>query len=251
MLERIEDLPTEVIGLRVKGKLTKADYDDVMRPTLDRSNTEGKRIKLLVQFGPEFDGFTAAAAWEDTRLTLQYLRSLERCAVVSDVDWIGKALKYFAGLSPTPVKAFSNAQLQGAVDWLVKPESRATLSHQLFEDSGVLVVEPHGALKAEDFDALLKTVDPWLEAHGFLHGVVVRTKEFPGWENLAGFISHIRFVGGHHRKVERVALASDAKLAQLAPKLAEHFVKAELKQFPYDASDDAIAWAGKKPSNKN
>lgn len=56
-------------------------------------------------------------------------------------------------------------------------------------------------------------------------------------------VRHLRFVRDHHRKVRRVALAVDGKLAELAQKLADHFVDAELKQFPYDQLDEAVAWA--------
>jgi len=40
------------------------------------------------------------------------------------------------------------------------------------------------------------------------------------------------------------ALASDSKVADLAPRLAEHFVQAEVRRFGYDALDAAVAWAG-------
>jgi hypothetical protein len=48
--------------------------------------------------------------------------------------------------------------------------------------------------------------------------------------------------------VRRVALASDSKLADVAPKLAEHFVQAEVRRFGYDELDAAIAWAGEMKS---
>lgn len=41
-----------------------------------------------------------------------------------------------------------------------------------------------------------------------------------------------------------MAMAVDGKLATLAPRSSEHFVKAELKAFEYGELDDAIAWAG-------
>jgi hypothetical protein len=50
-------------------------------------------------------------------------------------------------------------------------------------------------------------------------------------------------VRDHHRRVRRVALAADTKLADLVPRLAEHFVKAEIRHFDYDDLDDAVAWA--------
>jgi hypothetical protein len=75
---------------------------------------------------------------------------------------------------------------------------------------------------------------------------VIHTREFPGWENLGSLIQHVRFVRDHHRRVGRVALASDSRLADLAPRLAEHFVQAEVRRFGYDDLDAAIMWAGEK-----
>jgi hypothetical protein len=109
----------------------------------------------------------------------------------------------------------------------------------------VLVIEPHGQLRAEDFDALDTAADSWIEsADGALEGVVVHARTLPGWENLGSLLRHVRFVRDHHRKIRRVALAVDGPVAQIAPALLDHFVQAELKQFSADDLDPAIAWAG-------
>ena len=78
---------------------------------------------------------------------------------------------------------------------------------------------------------------------GYLLGIVSHAREVPGWENLVGFFRHMRFIRNRQQKVTRVALATESTLAGLAPRIAEHFVKAELKAFPYDALESAIAWA--------
>ena len=104
-------------------------------------------------------------------------------------------------------------------------------------------------MRAQDFDALAFTADAWIEAHGDLQGLVVHVREFPGWENFAGLLRHVRFVRDHHRRVKRVAIAADSKLASLAPKIAEHFVQAEVRAFAYDQLDSAIAWAGGRSTN--
>ena len=108
----------------------------------------------------------------------------------------------------------------------------------------MIVVEVTQALRAQDFDALAMTADAWIESHGSLQGLVVHAREFPGWEDLGGLSRHLRFVRNHHRSVRRVALAVDGRLASLAPLLADHFVKAELKSFGYGELEGAIAWAG-------
>jgi SpoIIAA-like len=243
MLERLPELPAGIDGLCASGKVTQEDYEKVVLPLLEEARREGRRIRFLYHFGPAFTGFTAEAAWEDARLGLQYLRLFERCAIVSDIGWIREASRITGAMLPCPVKVFGNEEWQEALAWLSAPVSASAVSYRLLPEAGVLIVEPKGALKAEDFDAVALAVDPWIEAHGALRGLVVHAREFPGWENFGSFLRHLRFVRDHHRKVRRVALAADGKVAELIPKLADHFVNAELKQFAYDQFENAIAWA--------
>jgi hypothetical protein len=79
---------------------------------------------------------------------------------------------------------------------------------------------------------------------------VIHARRFPGWENLGALMKHVRFVRDHHRKIARIALAADSAMASVAPSVAEHFVKAEVKAFRYDELDRAIAWAGGEPRDR-
>lgn len=244
MLERIDNLPEHVWGLRAKGKVSKDDYDRVMLPLLEEARGQGKRIRFVYQLGPDFTGFTPGAAWEDFRIGLQYLRLFERCAVVTDIDWVRVATRGAAPLMTCPVKVFGNDGFQQAVDWLASTRE-PSVTFRMVPERGVLVVEPHGRLRAEDFDALDAAADTWIEsADGSLRGVVVHARQFPGWENLGSLLRHVRFVRDHHRKIRRVALAVDGTIAQIAPALVDHFVQAELKQFGADDLEAAIVWAG-------
>jgi hypothetical protein len=164
--------------------------------------------------------------------------------VVTDLGWIRQLARLSGFMMPCPVRVFGNQERDKAVEWLVSLPEGAAVSYRLLSDSGVIVVEVKQALRAQDFDALAVTADAWIEAHGSLQGLVIHTREFPGWENMASFFRHLRFVRDHHRKVKRIALAADAKVASVAPKIAEHFIQAEVKSFPYDQLDSAIAWAG-------
>ena len=242
MLEPIKNLPGGVIGVRATGTVTREDYDGVFRPLLQHAHAEGQRVRLLYVFAPEFKGFTAGAGWEDFRLGLKYLRMFERCAIVSDVTWIREGARLIATMMPCPVKVFEHAQEQEAMQW-VAAAAESAINHRLLTDVGVLVVEPTQALRAEDFDALALTVDPWIESKGVLRGIVVHTRGFPGWQNLGSFLRHMRFVGDHHRKVARVALAADGVLAEIVPSLGDPFVQAEVRRFAFDQLDEAIAWA--------
>lgn len=246
MLEKLKDLPGGIEGLKAIGKISKEDYDRVVEPMLDEARRDGRRVRFLYELGAEFEGFTPGAAWEDARTGLRSLKLFDACAIVTDVGWIREAARLTGFLMPCPVRVFGTGERAGAIAWLGSLPEAAGTSHRMLAD-GVLVVEVTSALSERDFDALAATADTWIEAHGELPGVVFHAHQFPGWENLAGLLSHLRFVRDHHRKVGRIALAVDGKLASLAPHIAEHFVKAEMKDFAYDALDSAIQWAsGKK-----
>jgi hypothetical protein len=243
MLEKLKELPRGVVGLKAVGKVRKEDYEQVLEPLLEDARREGRPIRFLYQFGPEFEGFTSGAAWEDAKVGLHFMRLFDGCAIVSDVGWIRESMRLIGFLVPCPVRVFGNHERDQAVEWLGSLPEGPSISHRLLPKFGVIVVDVKDALRAQDFDALAVTADAWIESHGHLHGLVIHAREFPGWENLAGFLRHIRFVRDHHRKIERVALAADSKLASLAPHIAEHFAKAEVKSFGYDALESAVSWA--------
>ncbi|MEO8502372.1 MAG: STAS/SEC14 domain-containing protein [Acidobacteriota bacterium] len=248
MIEKLADLPPGVEGLKAVGTVSKEDYERVVEPMLDEARQAGRRLRFLYQFGPDFEKFTPSAAWEDAKVGLRSMQLFDGVAVVSDVAWLREAVHLAGFLMPCPVSTFSYKERDSAVAWLQQLPEDTGVSHRLLPDSGVIVVEVKRALRAHDFDALALTADTWIEAHGELRGLVIHTREFPGWENLPSLLGHLRFVRGHHRKIERVALAADTKLATFAPHLAEHFIKAEVKAFGYDELESAIAWAGGSPS---
>lgn len=247
MLELLPDLPEGVVGVRAHDRVSREDYEAVLVPLLARVRDEGRRIRFLYEFAADFAGFTAGAALADLRLGLSTLRLFERCAVVTDVAWLRESVAIFGALLPFTARTFPLAERDAAVAWLAAEPSAQHLSFRLLTDRGVVVLEPRGPLAVEDFDAVALTVDPWIEAHGRLHGLVLRADQFPGWENLGGLARHVRFVREHHRRIERVALVGDAALFDVAPRFAEHFIAAELKHFAHDRLDDAIAWAAGSP----
>lgn len=243
MIEPIDGLPDGVLGLRAKGEVTEDDYKNVVEPLFDEVHRKGERVQFLFDFPPEFESFSVGAAWEDFKLGMRYMRLVERCAVVSDKGWIRAATKGASLVTPAAVRTFDEGGFQGAVGWLGEAAGGATLTHRMLTDKGVLVVEPHGKLRAVDFEEVASVVDPWIENAGRLNGLVVHVEAFPGWEDSRGFFKHMRFVREHHREVRRVALCADGAMASLVPSLAEHFVQAELEHFAYGDLDRAIDWA--------
>lgn len=243
MLERIEDVPSGVDALKAVGSVSKNDYETVVEPLVDSARREGRRIRFLYEFGPEFRSFTPAAGWEDLKVGIGSMRLFEGCAIVSDTGWIRESTRLMGFLMPCPVRVFGIQERDEALHWLSSLPEGPGVSHRLVPESQVLVVEADQPLRVQDFDALAVAADTWLVSHDELAGVVVHAREFPGWENIGSLFRHVRFVRDHHRKVRKVALAADSRLAGLVPHLANHFVDAEVRRFGYDELDDAIAWA--------
>lgn len=116
------------------------------------------------------------------------------------------------------------------------------LDYSIMKPDGILVLKPHAPLSKEDFGGLSAVVDSYLSDHAKLHGVLIQTKEFPGWENFAGFTAHMHFVHDHHRQVERVAVVTDSMIAGVAESLAKHFTSAEVRHFPFADNVKALDW---------
>ena len=116
------------------------------------------------------------------------------------------------------------------------------ISYDLDKATGVLTVRPEGKLELRDFQALSKTVDPFIEEKGKLTGRLIVTEKFPGWKDFAGMLAHMKFVRSHHREIDRVALATDTKIADIAELLGKHFIKALIRHFPAAEIKAAKRW---------
>ena len=116
------------------------------------------------------------------------------------------------------------------------------LVNELMLDEKILVITPEGSLEATDFERLAKEVDPHIEANGTLNGLMIYTESFPGWENFAALLSHIKFVKEHHRNIEKVAAVTDNGFLSILPRVTSHFVHAEVKHFSYQDKDVALDW---------
>jgi hypothetical protein len=116
------------------------------------------------------------------------------------------------------------------------------ITYQILEDDNVVIIEPRGPFSAEDFRDLTAAVDTHLARTETLKGILIHAREFPGWKDFGGFSGHLRFVRDHHREIGKIAVASDSLLAEIAPKLASHFVHAEVKGFGYGEKDAALEW---------
>src|SRR4051794_8316686 len=114
--------------------------------------------------------------------------------VVTDIGWLRESVRLMSFLLPFPLHVFDNDERDEAIAWLGSLPEGPGVTHRLVPESALVVVEVNQPLRAQDFDALALTADTWLDTHHELQGIVIRAREFPGWENVSGMLRHIRFI---------------------------------------------------------
>jgi 6-phosphogluconolactonase len=116
------------------------------------------------------------------------------------------------------------------------------IHYEILPGSGVVIVTPVSPLEKADFVKLAQAVDPLIESHGHLHGLMIYVEDFPGWEDFGAMISHLKFIKNHHCYIHRVAAVTDSGFLSILPLVASHFVSAEVRHFDYKDKEEALAW---------
>ncbi len=122
MIEKLDDTPEGVLGLRFYGEVTRSDYEEVLIPALNEAFESGEPVRCLCQLGPDFDGYEAGAMWEDlktgARFGFGHLSDWKRMALVTDVEWVRHMTALFGWMSPGELKLFGLDQLDEAKSWV-------------------------------------------------------------------------------------------------------------------------------------
>ena len=118
MIKLLTDLPAGVVGMEAVGHVEADDYTNVVEPAIRAALQQSDKVRLLYVLGEGFEGYSAAASWEDAKLGIGHWSAWERIAIVTDRDWIRDALKAFGWMFPGEVKVFVVAELPAAVVWV-------------------------------------------------------------------------------------------------------------------------------------
>lgn len=116
------------------------------------------------------------------------------------------------------------------------------LKVDLDEGRGIAILRPDGELTGKDFESASKIIDPYLEKHDELKGIIIHVKSFPGWDSFSSLVAHLKFVKEHHKKISRIAFATDSPVGGMAEKVASHFVNAEIRNFAFDEFEASRSW---------
>ena len=116
------------------------------------------------------------------------------------------------------------------------------LNVTLDEKESIVILEPDGVLSEDDFKTASEIIDPFIEEHGDLNGLIIYSESFPGWDSFSSLITHLKFIKNHHKKVTNLAFVTDSPVGKLAEKIGNHFVAAKVKTFTFKQLEDAKQW---------
>jgi hypothetical protein len=123
MIEIVEGLPRNVVGIAVKGRVTLQDCRDVLAPAIERSLRRHEKIRLYYEIGSRFPG----AAWDDLDLGVEHASRCERVAIVTDCAWVRLAVKTIRFLIPSEIRVFAATQAEEGRAWIIaRPRPRSS-----------------------------------------------------------------------------------------------------------------------------
>ena len=119
MFEIIDDMPDGTVGVAAKGDVTPADCERTLLPLVANHAPSDRKGPMLLLFGRDFQDFTSDALAHSTEFAFKHWREVDRLAVVSDVEWVRKAIWLFAPFMRGNVRVFHDYELEQAKTWIV------------------------------------------------------------------------------------------------------------------------------------
>ncbi len=118
MIVELKTFADDTVGFLCSGRVTQGDYKTVLLPAVEAALAAHPRIRIYYETTGDFS-LDATAVWEDVKLGIEHATRWERLAVVSDVEWLGRAVRTFSFLMPGRVRAFASAEAELARAWVV------------------------------------------------------------------------------------------------------------------------------------
>ncbi|MBD3671643.1 MAG: STAS/SEC14 domain-containing protein [Gammaproteobacteria bacterium] len=117
MINVMKGTPDNVIGFDASGKISEQDYDEVVIPNIEKHMETHDEARVVYHINSDFDGFSAKALWEDTKLGFKNIENWQKIALVTDRDWLENAARLLNFTIPAKVRVFEESELNQAIKW--------------------------------------------------------------------------------------------------------------------------------------
>jgi hypothetical protein len=118
MIEVMPESQENVAGVKVSGKITAKEYEDVVIARLDAIIKKHGKARFMWFLDDSFKGAEAGAMWDDAKFGLKHRNDFEKLALVGGPTWMDWLTKLAAKIISGETKTFPREKLQEAWDWL-------------------------------------------------------------------------------------------------------------------------------------
>ncbi len=114
----IRETQGHLLVAALRGKITHADYRDVLVPAIDRVREHERSIDFLALLEPDFEGYELQALIDDARLGVRTWSAWRKIALVGGPPWLRHAAGLFGLFLPGSVRSFDDEAAARA--WLAE-----------------------------------------------------------------------------------------------------------------------------------
>ena len=118
MIEVLPDSGGNILVLKTAGKLTDADYKDVLIPRLESIIRDHGKARILVDVGVDFRGWEPAAFWDDARFGITHRRDFEKLGVIGGPQWTEWGVKLATLIVCAEIRSFPAGERGEALKWI-------------------------------------------------------------------------------------------------------------------------------------
>jgi hypothetical protein len=122
MITLLNDLPSNMVGFKASGKVTREDFQNTVMPAVDALVRKTGELNYLLLLDTSLSDFSIGAWMQDLVLGAKHLLQWNRVAIVSDVKSIRSFTNLYSHVIPGEFKGFSHEQLDEAVAWTAGTE---------------------------------------------------------------------------------------------------------------------------------
>jgi len=117
MLEILPESHANILGVKVTGKFTSRDCQELLVPRLKGMIKEHGRVRVLFSLEEDFQGWDLEALQQEA-FGLQHRDDFQKIAVVGGSWWLSLQMNFIAPLIGGEVRNFSRAELPEAWTWI-------------------------------------------------------------------------------------------------------------------------------------
>jgi hypothetical protein len=122
MMTLIPNLPSNTVGVKATGEITKEDFNSVVMPAVDALGKRTDKINYLLLLETDISHFEPGAWIKDAIMGFKHLFKWNKVAIVTDQKAVEKFTDIFSYAVPGEYKGFSTTELEEAKAWVSAPD---------------------------------------------------------------------------------------------------------------------------------